>query len=128
MKKIINNIKNISIKKTIKKGKIILYFMGDLCHPLKKIKSELDIKEMIDSCKKTTPVVERMKKNKYKIKIINIDKEEFLTKKFSINSVPNFILFDNNRELGRMNGPKTKKEISDFYNYEKYLYRKKKTK
>jgi hypothetical protein len=119
MKKIINSIKNISLKITIKKGKVILYFMGDSCNLLKKTKSELEIEEMIKSCKRTTPKVVDMK-NKYKIKIINIDKKNSIAKEFNISSVPTFILLFNNKELMRANGEKTKKEIKDFINYENF--------
>ena len=119
MKKIINSIKDISLKITIKKGKVILYFMGDSCNLLKKTKSELEIEEMTKSCKETTPKVVDIK-NKYKIKIINIDKKNSIAKEFNISSVPTFILLFNNKELMRMNGKKTKKEIKDFINYEKF--------
>ena len=119
MKKIINSIKDINLKITIKKGKVILYFMGDSCNLLKKTKSELEIEEMTKSCKETTPKVVDIK-NKYKIKIINIDKKNSIAKEFNISSVPTFILLFNNKELMRMNGKKTKKEIKDFINYEKF--------
>jgi hypothetical protein len=117
----INKIKKIFKKRDIQKRKMILYFTGDNIKLLNKVKTKLEIEEMINSCKKTNPIVLDMINDKFKIKFVNIDTEKSIAKKFNITSVPNFVLLFDEKEIGRINGLKTRNEIEDFYYFEKYL-------
>jgi hypothetical protein len=119
--KMINKIKKIFKKRDIQKRKMILYFTGDNIKLLNKVKTKLEIEEMINSCKKTNPIVLDMINDKFKIKFVNIDTEKSIAKKFNITSVPNFVLLFDEKEIGRINGLKTRNEIEDFYYFEKYL-------
>ena len=80
--------------------KTIFYFTADWCGP----------------CKKTRPIVEKLKKDGYQFQIIDADYEQLLAKRFEIMSVPTFILFENEKEVARMTGAKTKEELQSFIN------------
>jgi thioredoxin-like negative regulator of GroEL len=67
------------------------------------------------------PIVEDMKKEGFQFQIIDADYEQLLVKRFKIGSVPTFILFENENEINRITGAKTKKELEDFINYEKTI-------
>jgi thioredoxin-like negative regulator of GroEL len=60
-----------------------------------------------------------MKKEGFQFQIIDVDSEESLVKQFNIKSVPTFILFDDNKEINRVTGLKTKEELENFINYKK---------
>lgn len=85
--------------------KSIFYFTADWCQP----------------CKKMKPVVEDMKKEGFQFQIIDADYEQLLVKRFKINSVPTFILFENEKEINRITGAKTREELENFINYEKII-------
>jgi thiol-disulfide isomerase/thioredoxin len=80
--------------------KNVFYFTAEWCGP----------------CKKTRPIVEEMKKEGFEFQIIDADYEQLLVKRFEIKSVPTFILFENEKELNRINGTKTRQELEDFIN------------
>jgi thioredoxin-like negative regulator of GroEL len=48
--------------------------------------------------------------------MIDADYEQLLVKRFQVKSVPTFILFEDEKEINRMTGSKTKKELEDFFN------------
>ena len=83
--------------------KNIFYFTADWCGP----------------CKKTKPVVEDMKKEGFEFQIIDADYEQLLVKRFQVKSIPTFILLEDGKEISRITGAKTRKELEDFINYEK---------
>ena len=83
--------------------KNVFYFTAEWCGP----------------CKKTRPIVEEMKKEGFEFQIIDADYEQLLVKRFEIRSIPTFILFENEKEVSRMSGAKTRRELEDFINYEK---------
>jgi thiol-disulfide isomerase/thioredoxin len=83
--------------------KNVFYFTAEWCGP----------------CKKTRPIVEEMKKEGFEFQIIDADYEQLLVKRFEIKSIPTFILFENEKEVYRMSGAKTRRELEDFINYEK---------
>ena len=72
--------------------------------------------EWCDSCKKTRPIVEEMKKEGFEFQIIDADYEQLLVKRFEIKSIPTFILFKNKKEVSRVTGAKTRKELENFIN------------
>lgn len=81
--------------------KHVLYFTADWCVP----------------CKRVKPIVEEINKDSIiKFKIINIDNEKELAKSLDLRSVPTFILFEDEKEIGRITGAKTKQELLDFIN------------
>jgi thioredoxin 1 len=80
--------------------KTVFYFTADWCQP----------------CKKVKPIVEDMKKEGFQFQMIDADYEQLLVKRFQVKSVPTFILFEDEKELNRMTGSKTKKELEDFFN------------
>ena len=82
--------------------KNVFYFTADWCGP----------------CKTTRPIVEEMKKEGFEFQIIDADYEQLLVKRFGIKSVPTFILFENEKEIDRTTGAKTRKELQSFINGE----------
>ena len=80
--------------------KNVFYFTTEWCGP----------------CKKTRPIVEEMKKEGFEFQIIDADYEQLLVKRFEIKSVPTFILFENEKEVDRMTGAKTREELQSFIN------------
>jgi thioredoxin-like negative regulator of GroEL len=80
--------------------KNVFYFTAEWCGP----------------CKKTRPIVEEMKREGFEFQIIDADYEQLLVKRFEIKSVPTFILFENEKEVNRMTGAKTREELQTFIN------------
>jgi len=80
--------------------KHMLYFTADWCNP----------------CARTKPFAEELIQEGYNVKFIDADQEFQLVKDLAIMSVPTFILFENNKEIKRMNGAKTKEQLLDFWN------------
>lgn len=78
--------------------KTVFYFTAEWCPP----------------CKKVKPIVEEMKKEGYQFQMIDIDYEQSLVEKFSVKSIPTFILLEDGREIQRMTGAKTQNELKDF--------------
>ncbi len=78
--------------------KTVFYFTAEWCPP----------------CKKVKPIVEEMKKEGYQFQMIDIDYEQSLVEKFSVKSIPTFILLEDGREIQRMTGAKTQNELEDF--------------
>ena len=83
--------------------KNVFYFTADWCGP----------------CKKVRPIVEDMKKDGFEFQIIDADYEQFLVKKFEVRSIPTFILIENNQEVNRISGAKTREELESFIKNEK---------
>lgn len=82
----------------------ILYFTAIWCGP----------------CKKTRPIVEELiANNEADIQIVDADKELNLINKYEIRSIPTFILLENDIEINRIFGAKTKEELQNFIKYEK---------
>lgn len=80
--------------------KHILYFTADWCGP----------------CKKIRPLVNGFISDGLNIKIIDVDFEKELVKEFEILSIPTFILFEDEKEIKRMTGSKTKEQLEEFFN------------
>jgi thioredoxin-like negative regulator of GroEL len=80
--------------------KNVFYFTAEWCQP----------------CKKVKPIVEDMKKDGFQFQLVDVDYEQFLVKQFEIKSVPTFILLENGKEINRITGTKTKKELENFIN------------
>ena len=80
--------------------KNVFYFTAEWCGP----------------CKKTRPIVEEMKREGFEFQIIDADYEQLLVKRFGIKSVPTFILFENEKEIDRTTGAKTREELQSFIN------------
>jgi thioredoxin 1 len=82
--------------------KTIYYFTADWCQP----------------CKKTRPIVEELNREQSTagFQIIDVDDNPDLVKTFGIQSVPTFILFENEKEKNRIIGGKTKEELEKFIN------------
>lgn len=73
----------------------IIYFTAEWCNP----------------CKRTKPFAEELKQEGYPIQFVDADSELDMVKNFSIKSVPTFIVMDDNVEISRTNGAKTKLEL-----------------
>jgi thiol-disulfide isomerase/thioredoxin len=82
--------------------KTIYYFTADWCSP----------------CKRTRPIVEEINRENPNVSVqfIDADMEIDLVSKFNIRSIPTFILFENEKEISRMSGGKTKQELESFIN------------
>lgn len=79
--------------------KHLLYFTADWCHP----------------CKRTRPIVEELNRDGViKVQFIDVDAEVDLVGVYEIKSVPTFILIEDNKEVKRMNGAKTKENFDIF--------------
>jgi thioredoxin 1 len=77
-----------------------LYFTAEWCAP----------------CKKTRPIVEELASNGINVNFIDVDIEKELAIKFGIQSVPTFILIEDEKEIKRMSGSKTKDQLEEFFN------------
>lgn len=79
----------------------ILYFTAEWCNP----------------CKRVRPIVEELdRENIIKVQYIDADDNSELCKKFEIKAIPTFILIENNKEIRRMNGAKTREQFEEFIN------------
>ena len=77
----------------------ILYFTAEWCNP----------------CKRTRPIAEDLDRdNVIKFHFIDADDNGDLCRKFEIKAIPTFILIEDNKELRRMNGAKTREQIEEF--------------
>lgn len=85
--------------------KNVFYFTADWCQP----------------CKKVKPIVEDMKKEGFQFQMIDADYEQLLVKQFEVKSIPTFILFEDDKEINRITGAKTRQELENFINYEKTI-------
>jgi len=83
--------------------KTVFYFTADWCQP----------------CKKVKPIVEDMKKEGFQFQMVDADYEQLLVKRFEVKSIPTFILIENNEEVSRISGVKTKEELESFIKNEK---------
>ena len=83
--------------------KNVFYFTADWCGP----------------CKTTRPIVEEMKREGFEFQRIDADYEQLLVKQFEVKSIPTFILLEDGKEINRITGAKTRKELENFINYEK---------
>jgi thioredoxin 1 len=80
----------------------VLYFTATWCNP----------------CERTKPVAEELlNEGIIDFEFIDVDNNLDLVKQFKILSVPTFILVDNEQEIKRMNGAKTREQFLDFVDY-----------
>ena len=82
--------------------KVVFYFTAEWCEP----------------CKKVRPIVQEMEKDGFQFQTIDADYEQLLVKRFEVKAVPTFILFENEVEIKRTTGAKTRKELEEFINNE----------
>lgn len=81
----------------------VLYFTADWCNP----------------CQRTRPVAEELKRDGLiDFIFVDADTEIELLEKFSIKSVPTYILLEDGREIKRMNGAKTREQFLEFIDNE----------
>ena len=79
----------------------VLYFTAEWCNP----------------CQRTRPIAEELKRDGLiDFIFVDADSEIELLEKFSIRSVPTYILLEDGLEVKRMNGAKTRQEFLDFIN------------
>lgn len=80
--------------------KTIYYFTAEWCGP----------------CKKVRPIVEEMNREQTYVhfQIIDADDNLDLVKRFSIRSVPTFILFEDGLEVNRITGSQTREKLEEF--------------
>jgi thiol-disulfide isomerase/thioredoxin len=77
----------------------VLYFTAEWCNP----------------CQRTMPVAEELKREGLvDFLFIDADTELEMLENFGIKSVPTFILIEDGKEIGRMNGTKTREQFLDF--------------
>jgi thiol-disulfide isomerase/thioredoxin len=82
----------------------VLYFTAEWCNP----------------CQRTKPIAEDLKRDGIiDFVFIDADSELDLVKKFSIKSVPTYILLEDGKEIKRMNGAKTRDQFLDFVSDQK---------
>lgn len=79
--------------------KDILYFTAEWCNP----------------CQRTRPIAEELK-NEGLINFIFVDADSELDmiKKFDIKAIPTYILIEDDKEVKRMNGAKTREQFLTF--------------
>lgn len=81
--------------------KHVLYFTAEWCNP----------------CQRTRPIAEELKREgSIDFIFVDADTEVELLEKFSIRSVPTYVLIEDGRETKRMNGAKTKEQLLEFVN------------
>ena len=81
--------------------KTVFYFTAEWCGP----------------CKKTRPIAEELDSEGIaKFRFIDVDEEFEIASIFGIQSIPTFILFENEDPLRRTHGAKTKEELILFIN------------
>jgi thiol-disulfide isomerase/thioredoxin len=81
-------------------GAVLLNFHAEWCGP----------------CHKARPAVEQLIRDGYPVKRIDIDEEPDLQRRYRVEGVPAFIVVDRDgRELGRISGPQSAKELARFY-------------
>lgn len=82
--------------------KTVFYFTADWCNP----------------CKKMKPIAEEIDRDFIDIAFtfIDADSERELVTKFGIKSVPTLILIEDEKEVNRLTGAKTKEELLAFIN------------
>jgi thioredoxin 1 len=79
----------------------VLYFTADWCNP----------------CQRTKPIAQELiKDGLVDFVFIDADEEPGLIKKFSVLSVPTYILVENDTEIKRMSGAKTREQFLEFVN------------
>lgn len=78
----------------------IFYFTADWCGP----------------CKKVRPIVEELNRDQAepKFQIIDVDSEGELARKFEVRSIPTFIKIEDGKEVARVTGAQTKKDLEKF--------------
>jgi thiol-disulfide isomerase/thioredoxin len=77
----------------------VLYFTAEWCNP----------------CQRTRPVAEELKRDGLiDFLFVDADTELELLEKFSVKSIPTYILLEDGREVKRMNGAKTRQDFLDF--------------
>jgi thioredoxin-like negative regulator of GroEL len=79
--------------------KHILYFTAEWCNP----------------CARTRPFAEELVSDGYNINFIDADSEIQLVKDLGVKSIPTFVLFEDGKEIARINGAKTKQQLLDFW-------------
>ncbi len=82
--------------------KTVYYFTADWCQP----------------CKKTRPIVEELNREQSVagFQIIDVDDVPELVNIFKIQSVPTFVLFENEVEVNRIIGSQTREQLEKFIN------------
>jgi thioredoxin 1 len=82
--------------------KTVYYFTADWCQP----------------CKKTRPIVEEINREQTTagFQIIDVDDNKDLVERFSIRSVPTFVLFENGIEKNRIVGSQNREDLENFIN------------
>jgi thioredoxin 1 len=80
--------------------KHVLYFTAEWCKP----------------CEKVRPVVEQLNRDQITARffMIDADSETEMVEDFGVRSIPTFILIEDNKEVGRTNGAKTREELITF--------------
>ena len=83
---------------------MILYFTAEWCGP----------------CKQTKPIVEELNREQVRDKffIIDVDSEIEMAQKFSIMSVPTFVVMRDNSEVHRVTGAQTRQQLEELIRYE----------
>jgi thioredoxin 1 len=78
----------------------VYYFTADWCGP----------------CKKVRPIVEELSRDQSEVKfqIIDVDSETELPKRFEVKSIPTFIKIKDGKEVARVTGAQTKKDLEKF--------------
>lgn len=79
--------------------RVVLYFTAEWCNP----------------CKKVRPIVEELNRDlaENKFIIVDADSELELLEKFSIKSVPTFIVLEDGKEVKRATGVQTREQLQD---------------
>lgn len=77
----------------------ILYFTAEWCNP----------------CKRVRPIAEELDRDGIiKFQYIDADDNGDLCRKFEIKAIPTFILIEDNKEIRRINGAKTREQLEEF--------------
>jgi len=76
------------------------YFSADWCNP----------------CKSFGPTMDLISQSGIPVKKVNIDYTPDVVQKFGVRSVPTVILVENDKEINRFVGAKSKQQVVEFYN------------
>ena len=67
-------------------------------------------------CQQFGPIMDQASSQGVQVQKVNVDYEPAIATRFNVRSVPTVILVENGKEKARFVGPRSLKQVIDFYN------------